>query len=101
MGGYFSALMGTDGTVATESYFTWTQDEEDIEIITTFELLSSIIKKVALKVSFHVRAIKVLYDGSNHLAVKLYGSIDVDGCTWTIDGKNLGITCEKSNGGEI
>jgi hypothetical protein len=94
------AHMGTDGTVATESNFTWTQDEEEIEIIIAIFEASS-IKKAALKVSFGARTIKVLYEGKNHLAVTLYGSIDVDGCTWTIDGKNLVITCEKSNGGEI
>ena len=54
-----------------------------------------------IKVTFLPKAIKIKYDGADHLEVKLYSGIDVDGCTWTIDGNHLVITCEKASGGEL
>jgi len=90
---------GTDGTVAEEENFSWTQDGEEIEISVPFE---QAIDKKAVKVSFWNRAIKVVYAGQEVLSVKLYAGIDVDGCTWTIDGgKHLIVTCEKANGDEL
>ena len=31
--------------------------------------------------------------------IELYASIDTDGCTWTLEGKSLILTCEKQDGG--
>ena len=89
------SVIGTDGTEASERDFTWTQDDEEIEIKVKFDTL----EKSKIKVSFMPKQINIKYDGNDHLQIKLYSGIDVDGCTWTIDGKNLVITCEKANGG--
>jgi len=93
------AQAGTDGTVAEEDNFTWTQDDDEVELTVPFP---AVINKRLVKVVFFSRAVRVMYDGKEHLAVKpLYGGIDVDGCTWTIDGDKLVITCEKVDGGSI
>ena len=91
---------GTDGNVATEEDFTWTQDEEEVEITVPF---GAAIDKSKVKVSFLSRSVKVLYGGKEHVVAKLYGSIDVDGCTWTIDksSNSLVITCQKADGGQM
>jgi CS domain len=44
----------------------------------------------------------VKYKGKEYVSIKLYDAIDVDGCTWTLDGKTkLVVTCEKAGGGGI
>ena len=55
------------------------------------------VNKKLIKVSFLNRAIKVKYNNEEVIAVNLYSGIDVDGCTWTIDGSSLVITCEKAD----
>lgn len=92
------AHAGTDGNVASEDTFTWTQDDDEVEFTVPFD---SSIHKASVKVTFLSRMVKVKYAGDERVSVKLYGGIDVDGCTWTIDGNNLVITCEKASSGEI
>ena len=54
------------------------------------------INKKAVKVNFRRRGFTVCYENKERLKIgTLYGDIDVDACTWTIDGTNLVITCEK------
>ena len=88
------SAVGTEGKAAEEANFTWTQDEEEIELVVP---LKEVNKKL-IKVSFLNRSIKVKYNTDELVAVNLYSGIDVDGCTWTIDGSNLVITCEKADG---
>ena len=58
------------------------------------------LEKSKIKVTFLSKQINIKYDGKDHLQIQLYSGIDVDGCTWTIDGRtNLVISCEKANGG--
>lgn len=102
------AMAGTDGVAAKEELFTWTQDDDEIEITvdfsstsTTAESSSFKIQKSKIKVTFLPKSIKVKYDKDEYVAISLYSSIDVDGCTWTIDENNLIITCEKATTDEI
>jgi hypothetical protein len=98
-------MVGTDGNEAKEEQFTWTQDEEEIELkvpIITTTTNNKTIDKKAIQVSFLIRSITVKYQGVERLKVPLYGSIDVDACTWTLEGGNvLVITCEKTQSGEL
>jgi len=92
---------GTDGAVAIEDYFTWTQDDDELEIIVP-DLAGAPgrrLNKNVVKVNFKPRSIKIVYDGTEKLSFDLYNAIDVDGCTWTIDRDKLVITCEKSESG--
>ncbi|CAJ1954896.1 unnamed protein product [Cylindrotheca closterium] len=92
--------VGTEGNTAEENNFSWTQDEEEVElsVLPPMEESSSFNKKL-VKVIFLSKKVKVKYDKQDILDVSLYGAIDVDGCTWTIDGSNIVITCEKVDTG--
>lgn len=91
--------IGTEGKAAVEEKFQWTQDDDELEITV---MNDNSWEKSSLKISFLPRSIKIKHAGEDHLAISLYSSIDVDGCTWTIDGgKKLVITCEKTNSGEM
>jgi hypothetical protein len=99
MGRTQPAQVGTEGKSAVEEEFEWTQDEDELEIVVTSDTAWD---KKYIKVSFLARSIKISYQGGDKVTIPLYGSIDVDGCTWTLDGsKRLVITCEKANGGEM
>lgn len=100
MGRTQPAQIGTDGQAAVEDAFEWTQDEDELEVVLTNE--SGAWDKKGIKVVFLARSIKIKYQGEDKVAIPLYGSIDVDGCTWTLDGTSkLVITCEKANSGEM
>jgi hypothetical protein len=91
--------IGTDGKAAVEDQFEWMQDDDELEIVVPSETAWD---KKGIKVSFLSRSVKVKYSGEEKLSLALYGAVDVDGCTWTIDGgKKLVITCEKVNSGEM
>lgn len=95
---------GTDGAVAKEINFTWTQDEEEIELtvpitITAEEATtkSAVINKNKINVIYRPRVVTVSYNGNEVIRVSLYESVDVDGCTWTLNKNELIITCEKAD----
>jgi hypothetical protein len=99
MGRTQPAQVGTEGKSAVEEEFEWTQDEDELEIVVASDTAWD---KKNIKVSFLAKSIKISYQGGDKVTIPLYGSIDVDGCTWTLDGsKRLVITCEKANGGEM
>jgi CS domain len=98
--------VGTEGVAAKEEKFTWTQEDDELEIciplVDVDDNDGSAIDKSKLKVLFHPRSIVVKYKGKEYVSIKLYDAIDVDGCTWTLDGKTkLVVTCEKAGGGGI
>ena len=91
------AKAGEDGTVAQESNFTWTQQDDEVEIVFPFEID---LDKKKLKVLFLPRSVKIVYEGSTFLEIRLYGKVDVDGCVWTMDGKRkVVMTMEKGEEG--
>ncbi|CAB9521485.1 CS domain [Seminavis robusta] len=93
------AHAGTEGTQVEEDNYAWSQEDDDVELVVSFD---NDIDKKQLKVKFLSKNISVIYQGNPKLSLKLYAAIDVDACTWTIDGgKKLVITCEKANPGEL
>ncbi|KAL9183879.1 hypothetical protein ACHAXT_004735 [Thalassiosira profunda] len=102
---------GTDGVaVQVESgeddgcSYSWTQNEEEIEIVVSLSKKveeGSKVSKSGIKVAFRPQTISVSYNGEPALDLELYSKLDVDGCTWTLDKKNLIVTGEKASDGEI
>mmetsp|Transcript_29106 Transcript_29106/g.63191 ORF Transcript_29106/g.63191 Transcript_29106/m.63191 type:complete len:352 (+) Transcript_29106:41-1096(+) len=93
------SVVGSEGNAVQEFDFSWTQDEEEVEIVVEID---SDIDKRAVKVTFLPNSVKVEHKGEDALNVKLYDKIDVDGCTWTLDGKTkLVLTLEKGKSGAM
>lgn len=92
-----------DGGVADGGEYSWLQNEEEVEIAIPMKdrAVGGKANKSSIGVAFRSREISVTYDGKTMLELKLYSRLDVDGCTWTLDGDGLVITCEKASGGEI
>jgi len=95
------AHAGTDGSVAHESNFSWTQDEEEIEV--TVPICADGVHKKELKVVYKPRIVTVSYQGETIVRLDLFESVDVDGCAWTLnnDKTKAIITCEKADPGKI
>ena len=94
------AVAGADGRAEKESEgFSWTQDEDEIELVIDFDVD---VNKRLVKVVFLPSSIRVTYDGEIVASVKLFAKIDVDGCTWTLGGKDqLVLTLEKAEAGAM
>lgn len=96
---------GTEGVavhvqVKTCSY-SWTQNDEEIEIIISLNKNSDEgvkVVKSSIKVDFQPRKIIVQCNGKSVLEVQLYSRLDIDGCTWTLENDNLILTGEKASG---
>jgi len=95
-------VKGTEGEEVTEDSYVWTQTEEEVEMRVQQDD-KSIMEKAKLKVKFQTKSVKVEYDGRVLVDVTLYGKVDMDGCTWTLDdgGKTLVVTCEKQDDGQM
>jgi hypothetical protein len=95
------AHAGTDGAVAQEANFAWTQDEEEVEL--TVPVSTSGVNKKNLKVVYKPKVVTVSYEGETIVRLDFFESVDVDGCTWTLnnDKTKVVITCEKADPGKI
>ena len=98
------AHAGTDGTVAQEDGFSWTQDGDEVEVVVPLVgsgsgTSASPVNKKEVKVVFRPRYVAVSYKGQAVERIDLFESIDVDGCTWTLnnDKTKLIVTCEKAD----
>mmetsp|Transcript_28795 Transcript_28795/g.60320 ORF Transcript_28795/g.60320 Transcript_28795/m.60320 type:complete len:386 (+) Transcript_28795:221-1378(+) len=93
------AHAGTDGTVAQESGFSWTQDGDEVEVVVPLDDGTSPVNKKEVKVVFRPRYVAISYKGQAAERIDLFESIDVDGCTWTLsnDKTKLIVTCEKAD----
>jgi len=90
---------GTEGKAVQEAGFTFTQDDDEVEIIVAFD---DGIDKKAIKVAFLPKSVMVTYKGEEVLSIGLFDKVDVDGCSWQLDGKtNLLLTMEKAQAGVI
>jgi hypothetical protein len=82
--------------------FSWTQDDDEIEIRVTFQDTPT-LDKSKLRVAFQSRSFSINYNNQDYLSINpLYATIQSgDGCcTWTIDKPNtLVITMEKNDAG--
>jgi len=99
---------GENGIAKEEVGYSWTQTDEEIEIVVPIPsnddgkaLSSKEVKAGELKVKFLLRKVSVSFQKEDLLSLKLYNAVDPDGCTWTLDvgqkETSLIITCEKGN----
>ena len=95
--GKSSEVQGTEGQEVTTDAYSWTQTDEEIEIRIKNTNGTGFDKK-ELKIKFQIKSLQVDHQGSILLQLDLYGKLDTDGSTWTLDdgGKTLVITCEKA-----
>lgn len=88
------SVAGTDGKSKQEEGYLWTQTEQDIEVTVTIKDAKQV------KVKFLPRILEVFEAGKLLVHLRLFESINVDGCTWTVEGtdgtKRLLVTLEKS-----
>jgi len=96
---------GEEGISKEEAGYSWTQTTEEVELViplTSEKLTSKEVKANKLKVQYFTKKVIVEYDGKELLKLALYATVDVDGCTWTLDSSDKGtsvvVTCEKMKG---
>lgn len=87
-----------EGAPKKEDGYSWTQTEEELEVCVP---LTDGVKSKEIKVIFHPHNLKVALPGIDPIHVNLFESVDVDGCTWTIESgksRTLVISMEKMEG---
>jgi hypothetical protein len=93
-----AAVVGTDGKVGQEDGFTWSQTDEELEVIIPSS--SHTIATKDVKVKFLPQSVVVKVGKDEILSLKLFEHVDPDGCTWTLDRKGntvkIVITMEKN-----
>jgi CS domain len=77
-----AGVAGSDGNVKQEEGYTWTQTEQELEILVPLPF-DAISKHVLVK--FHPLRVDVLYQKEPIITVQLFERVDVDACTWTLD----------------
>jgi len=88
-------VVASDGVEKLENGFSWTQTEEDIELIVPLSDSSLSLKD--LKVKFNARKVTVLSKGAQVFSLDLFANIDPEGCTWILEFGKIVVTCEKVN----
>ena len=89
---------GTEGVSVDAEGYSWTQTDEEIEMtVSLSEVIPNgeALNKKLIKVAFLANKVTVKYNSGVVVDVGLYSRLDVDGCTWTLDGENLIVTGEK------
>mmetsp|Transcript_4175 Transcript_4175/g.6328 ORF Transcript_4175/g.6328 Transcript_4175/m.6328 type:complete len:363 (-) Transcript_4175:243-1331(-) len=93
---------GEDGIAKTEEGYSWTQTEEEIEVVVPLAK-DALAKEIHVK--FMPKSLKVNFRKESVLDLQLFERVDPDGCTWTLDKaqkdaadvRNLVITLEKNS----
>ena len=92
-------IAGTDGKNKIEEGYSWTQTEEELEIVVP--LPKDTISK-DINVNFNPQTIKLNYQKEPKVLIKLFHRIDVDSGTWTLekgaDKNKVVISIEKAEG---
>lgn len=92
------AVDGTDGVAKSEDGYSWTQTEDEVEVVVP--LPNGATAKDA-NVKYMPKSIEVKCRKEPLLALSLFDRVDPDGCTWTLDRdgdeSRLVITMEKAN----
>jgi hypothetical protein len=86
-----------DGKSKQEDGYSWTQTQDECEI--TIAVPKDTLSK-DIKSKFFPQKIEFSCKGDKVLSIKLFESVDVDGCTWTLDKveddhRNLIVSMEK------
>jgi hypothetical protein len=91
------AVDGTEGKEKNEEGYTWTQTEEELEVVLPLPF-DAISREVSVK--FMPQSIQAKYGDKTVLSLELFERVDPDGCTWTLDrsGENIKLvaTLEKT-----
>jgi hypothetical protein len=91
------AVDGEDGIAKAEGGFSWTQTEEELEVMIP---LPANIQSKDVQVKYLPQSFQVKCRNEPLLSLSLFERIDPDGCTWTLDRdgekKRLVITIEKA-----
>lgn len=89
-------VAGCDGKSTEEDGYTWTQTEQELEVVVGMPSEAS-SKQVTIK--FHPFKLEVSYQKDPKVSLSLFERVEVDSCTWTLesgsDKKMLIITMEK------
>jgi len=92
------AVDGTDGVAKTEEGYSWTQTEEELEIVVP---LPEGATSKDVNVKYLPKSMEVKCKKEPLVSLSLFARVDPDGCTWTLDrdGNNskLVITMEKAD----
>ena len=75
-------VAGSDGNVQNEDGYSWTQTEQEIEIVISLPI-DAISKQVTVK--FQPLQLTVVYNKEPTISLPLFERVDVDACTWTLD----------------
>ena len=93
------AVSGSDGTAVAEQGYSWTQTEDELEVVVP---LSEDVTSKDLSVKFRPQNLQVFQRQEPVVSLPLFERVDVDACTWTLDRggsedmpKRLVITMEK------
>lgn len=73
---------GSNGVAKEENEYSWTQTEEEIEIVATLPLH---VTSKDIQVKFKPRKVDVKVKNTSLVSIDLFEPVDVDGCTWTLE----------------
>mmetsp|Transcript_14046 Transcript_14046/g.28838 ORF Transcript_14046/g.28838 Transcript_14046/m.28838 type:complete len:420 (-) Transcript_14046:63-1322(-) len=85
---------GEDGVSKSEDGYSWTQDNDEVEVV-----VEDCNDKKLVKCTFRSNSLKVVIGGDVKVDLELFQKIDVDGCTWTVQEGRLVIQMEKMDPG--
>jgi CS domain len=88
-------VAGSDGNVQDEDGYSWTQTEQEIEIVVSLPIDA---KSKLVTVKFQPLQLTVLYNKEPKVSIPLFERVDVDACTWTLDSNSR--TTSSGNSGE-
>jgi CS domain len=80
-----AAVDGTDGTEKNEDGYTWSQTEEELEVVVPLPP-NATSKDVSVR--FLPQSMLVKFHKEPIIILDLFEHVDPDGCTWTMDRKN-------------
>jgi len=93
------AISGSDGNAVAEEGYSWTQTEEELEVVVPVAG-DAASKEVSVK--FRPQQLDVSFRKEILVSLPLFERVDVDSCTWTLEkgdsetSKRLVVTMEKA-----
>ena len=75
------------GYSSSQDAYSWTQTDSDVTV--TADVPTDVTKRDVLVVIEHARLVMGLSDGTTYVRGTLFGKVDVDSSTWTLDGGRL------------
>lgn len=87
-------VAGSDGNVQMEDGYSWTQNEQEVEIVVAVPI-DAISKLVNVK--FQPLQLTVLYNKEPKVSLPLFERVDIDSCTWTLDSSSSSVSSSNNN----